>query len=245
MGEGAEESNKDEDGDSYKSTLIVALVVIFSLCAVLSAICAILSYFHRRRREMHQQRRVTRDPWDHAFTPPPNPATMVGMPQPTADTIATGHTVPYEKFKVHRVGGTLHKAELLVSAPVKPETETEDGTKVADGKEACQCPSKPDAMDDSIACCEICCDNTANIVLLPCGHGDLCRQCTMAIWRRTGGFCHVCRQQIQRILELEEPLKVGVVDGSISVNAFRIAPDVPQTLDTLQTQDVDVEQQPD
>lgn len=229
MGKGAEESTKDDDGESYKSILIVALVLVFSFCAVCSGMCAILSYFHRRRQEMRQQRRVSQDPGDVSLTPPPNPATMVGMPKLSCDTIATGQAVPYEKFRVQRMAGTVHKAELLVSAPVKPETETE----------ACRRPSKTEAMNENVACCEICCDDVATIVLLPCGHGDLCRKCTMAIWQRTGGFCHVCRQQIQRILELEAPLKAGVVDGSISVNAVRIAPDMPQRLDPFQVQDVE------
>merc|ERR1719160_2322685 len=120
MATGEEESTSDGDGESYKSILIVALVLVFSLCAVCSAICAIMSIFHRRRQEMHQQRRVSQDPWGAAFTPPPNPATMVGMPKLGGDTIITGQAVPYEKFRVQRTGGTMHKAELLVSAPVKP-----------------------------------------------------------------------------------------------------------------------------
>lgn len=237
MGSGAEESQKEDDGDSYRNVLIVALVFVFSFCAVCSTVCGMLSYFHRRRREMHQQRHVSQEPWFSASTPPPNPATMVGMPKISVDIVTAGQAVPYEKFSVQRTGGTLHKAVLLISAPVELGTESEGEAKVGGESTAC-IPEKIAAMDESIACCEICCDNTATIVLLPCGHGDLCRPCTMAIWQRTGGFCHVCRQPIQRILELEAPLKVGVVDGSISVNALRIAPDLPVCSHPLYTQDV-------
>lgn len=235
-----QQSDKDDNGDSYKSVLIVAIVLIFSSCAVCSAMCAVLSYFHARRRETHRQRRVSPDnSGDSALAPPPNPATMVGMPRVSGDSFTQGQAVPYEKFRVQRIGGTLHKAELLASAPVKPETETECETKVPEASEVGPRPPKTEAMDESIALCEICCDNTASIVLLPCGHGDLCRTCTMAIWQRTGGFCHVCRQPIERILELETPLTVGVVDGSISVNALRIAPDLPPSVDPVQIQDVE------
>jgi len=214
MGEGTDEKSSDEDS-GYKSTLIIAFVLVLSTCALCSILCAMLSYWHRRRREKDQQRVQQQAAVGTIFvSPPPNPATMVGWSgSGDIDKIVTGHAVPYEKYSVHRLEGTLYKAELLESyqecPPVQPDLPQTIGNSI---------------VEENVTLCEICCDNTATIVLLPCGHGDLCKTCTMAIWQRSGGFCPVCRQQVQRILELEEPLEAGVVGNCTSVKALRIAP---------------------
>ena len=49
--------------------------------------------------------------------------------------------------------------------------------------------------------CSICCENEANAVLMDCGHGGICINCSNALIRNGGG-CHMCRAQICQILKI-------------------------------------------
>ncbi|KAF4758398.1 hypothetical protein FOZ63_026353 [Perkinsus olseni] len=56
--------------------------------------------------------------------------------------------------------------------------------------------------------CEICFDDEARVVLLPCGHGGLCEGCAKDIISSTGN-CYLCRQPVKlvAIVGRQEPSK--------------------------------------
>ena len=56
--------------------------------------------------------------------------------------------------------------------------------------------------------CVTCCENQCNAVIMECGHGGLCYDCALELWKSTG-MCHMCRTEISQVLQIElEPSKV-------------------------------------
>eukprot|EP01017_Pseudomicrothorax_dubius_P033797 TRINITY_DN4560_c0_g1_i2.p1 TRINITY_DN4560_c0_g1~~TRINITY_DN4560_c0_g1_i2.p1 ORF type:complete len:141 (-),score=9.62 TRINITY_DN4560_c0_g1_i2:58-480(-) len=56
--------------------------------------------------------------------------------------------------------------------------------------------------EDSVSLCLTCLDKAPTAVFLPCGHGGLCYDCGLNIWKRTGE-CYLCRQKICQLLEVD------------------------------------------
>ncbi|EAS06668.2 zinc finger, C3HC4 type (RING finger) protein (macronuclear) [Tetrahymena thermophila SB210] len=50
--------------------------------------------------------------------------------------------------------------------------------------------------------CLVCFDNQPDSVILECGHGGLCNQCALDIWKKTGE-CYLCRQTISKIVQID------------------------------------------
>jgi len=56
---------------------------------------------------------------------------------------------------------------------------------------------------EDLAECHVCMANEANIVLMPCGHGGLCKTCLGEIVRhRVSGHCPQCRSKITAAIEV-------------------------------------------
>lgn len=51
--------------------------------------------------------------------------------------------------------------------------------------------------------CEMCCENFCNAVVMECGHGGICYECSLEMWRTTG-ICHMCRGAISQVLQIEK-----------------------------------------
>lgn len=51
--------------------------------------------------------------------------------------------------------------------------------------------------------CLICCSEEANAVIMDCGHGGICYSCSIEMWK-TQKTCHICRQQINQVLEVSK-----------------------------------------
>jgi hypothetical protein len=51
--------------------------------------------------------------------------------------------------------------------------------------------------------CSLCCDKTADSVMMPCGHAGLCNDCAMKMWQRTE-MCHLCRNPIENVVLIPE-----------------------------------------
>ncbi len=51
-------------------------------------------------------------------------------------------------------------------------------------------------------CC-ICYENMANAVIMTCGHGGICYECGKSILESNVSLCHLCREPLMFILELD------------------------------------------
>lgn len=51
--------------------------------------------------------------------------------------------------------------------------------------------------------CEMCCEKLCNAVIMECGHGAICYECCLEMWK-TVGTCHMCRGPITQVLQIEK-----------------------------------------
>jgi hypothetical protein len=63
----------------------------------------------------------------------------------------------------------------------------------------------PTAKDSIDKICEMCCERLCNAVIMDCGHGGICYDCSLEMWR-TVGTCHMCRGQIIEVLQIEKSI---------------------------------------
>lgn len=56
-------------------------------------------------------------------------------------------------------------------------------------------------MDGQPTECVICYDNPPDTVIMPCGHGGICYECSLNIWEADNG-CYLCRKDIVEVLQL-------------------------------------------
>lgn len=50
--------------------------------------------------------------------------------------------------------------------------------------------------------CSMCFENPCNAVIMDCGHGGICYDCSLKLWK-TVGMCHMCRSEISQVLQIE------------------------------------------
>lgn len=60
----------------------------------------------------------------------------------------------------------------------------------------------PTAKDSVGKLCEMCCERLCNAVLMDCGHGAICYDCSIEMWKQVG-TCHMCRGKITEVLQIE------------------------------------------
>jgi len=56
--------------------------------------------------------------------------------------------------------------------------------------------------------CLICFDNAPDAVFMECGHGGVCYECSLEIWKSTNE-CYLCRNKITQVLQLDIKSKLG------------------------------------
>jgi hypothetical protein len=61
-------------------------------------------------------------------------------------------------------------------------------------------PTAKDAIDKI---CEMCCEKLCNAVVMECGHGGICYECSLEMWKSVG-HCHLCRGSISQVLQIEK-----------------------------------------
>lgn len=66
-----------------------------------------------------------------------------------------------------------------------------------------QCPSSLSVDSSTEKPCSICYDNGSNAVIMECGHGGICYDCSLFVWK-TKGTCHMCRSPITQILQIDQ-----------------------------------------
>lgn len=117
-------------------------------------------------------------------------------------------TAPTALLRQHGDGDALYRARADVSDSnqVDGDGDVEAGlqnpvlTQSGVGDSALQ-PS------GSFGVCQICYDDNdgkiANTVLLPCGHGGICRTCGMAVAKKPSHLCHMCRGVVLKVATVE------------------------------------------
>ena len=61
----------------------------------------------------------------------------------------------------------------------------------------------PTAKDSIDKICEMCCERLCNAVVMDCGHGGICYECSLEMWKSVG-HCHMCRGCISQVLQIEQ-----------------------------------------
>ncbi|KAL4468363.1 hypothetical protein ABPG72_012257 [Tetrahymena utriculariae] len=62
-------------------------------------------------------------------------------------------------------------------------------------------------MDKSVNTCLVCFDKQPDSVFMDCGHGGVCYECSLEIWKKTGE-CYLCRLKIVQVLQVDLKSKV-------------------------------------
>ena len=57
-------------------------------------------------------------------------------------------------------------------------------------------------VNDSILPCTVCFDKPADAVFMDCGHGGLCYDCSLDVWK-TNEECYLCRMPIIKVLQFD------------------------------------------
>ena len=78
-------------------------------------------------------------------------------------------------------------------------------------------------LNDCFGVCQICfdddADTIANTVLLPCGHGGICRTCGLAVARKPSHLCHMCRGVVLKVATV----KPRGIDHETGLLLFEVA----------------------
>ena len=60
-----------------------------------------------------------------------------------------------------------------------------------------------DSLNEStLNLCKICFGNEPDAIFMDCGHGGVCYECSLDVWRTTEQ-CYLCRKEIQQVLQVD------------------------------------------
>jgi hypothetical protein len=62
--------------------------------------------------------------------------------------------------------------------------------------------SIPNSPNNNKKLCDMCVENPSDAVIMDCGHGGICYNCSLELWK-TVGMCHMCRSDISQVLQIE------------------------------------------
>jgi hypothetical protein len=57
--------------------------------------------------------------------------------------------------------------------------------------------------NNSVKECLICCSNSTDGVIMPCGHSGICYNCGLKLFE-DGKDCHICRKKIKSLLKVDK-----------------------------------------
>lgn len=60
--------------------------------------------------------------------------------------------------------------------------------------------NKESIVDENI--CVVCYTNNSDIVIMPCGHSEICEDCAKDVWKTTN-LCYICQQEIDYMAKIE------------------------------------------
>ncbi|OMJ70390.1 hypothetical protein SteCoe_31637 [Stentor coeruleus] len=62
--------------------------------------------------------------------------------------------------------------------------------------------TSPTSSSNNKKLCDMCIENPSDAVIMDCGHGGICYDCSLELWK-TVGMCHMCRCEISQVLQIE------------------------------------------
>eukprot|EP01016_Furgasonia_blochmanni_P019441 TRINITY_DN21801_c0_g1_i1.p1 TRINITY_DN21801_c0_g1~~TRINITY_DN21801_c0_g1_i1.p1 ORF type:complete len:187 (+),score=17.71 TRINITY_DN21801_c0_g1_i1:65-625(+) len=123
--------------------------------------------------------------------------------RPEARTVVTGQLAGFESFRPHQVASA--RGEKIGSACVSERHHQLASPNMSHGSEP------------SVTTCLVCFDKMPDAVFMNCGHGGVCYECSLEIWKKTGE-CYLCRNKIEQILHIdpkaEEDDKIKVISAT-------------------------------
>mmetsp|Transcript_76498 Transcript_76498/g.147707 ORF Transcript_76498/g.147707 Transcript_76498/m.147707 type:complete len:224 (-) Transcript_76498:41-712(-) len=196
----------------------VFMLAAFSVTAVCALCCVGASWWQARARGRRSTEVVV-------IQRPNRPDTAArGAEEAAQATQAAEAAAQMQRslFQVRRVTSTVFKVEELPTEEVQQgianhlvqdELEVEEMSAPFSVVEVDD--SIPQVLDDSGTIvsdeeivCEVCCERTPQIVFLPCSHGGICRSCAEQIVKRSNRHCHTCRAAIEKVIIVEDPLRM-------------------------------------
>lgn len=93
-------------------------------------------------------------------------------------------------------GGKLEEKNFgFDEAKLKPDVEPEPLTKSH--------RTMSSKLNESMAnLCSVCFANEPDSVFMRCGHGGICYECAIDVWKKSNE-CYLCRDEIEQILQVE------------------------------------------
>ncbi len=91
----------------------------------------------------------------------------------------------------------LNNSGIIMNEPqLKPQAST--------GEQGASIPAvKKQSMNETMNnLCGVCFATEPDSVFMKCGHGGICYECAIDIWKSTGE-CYLCREEIEQILQVE------------------------------------------
>ena len=99
-------------------------------------------------------------------------------------------SMSYNRFDKHDVDNKVSDDNNRIDEPHLATNNNKDGKMMNDHNES---------MNNI---CSVCFANEPDSVFMRCGHGGVCYQCAIDIWKSTGE-CYLCRDEIEQILQVE------------------------------------------
>jgi hypothetical protein len=100
------------------------------------------------------------------------------------------------------------RKEEILSRVRAMEQQTSDMMKKHKGDQCVTTPTHTTSCADhirSLPTCEVCYELSPRVVLRPCNHAQLCKQCVLRILGEDNPVCPICRQTLDAIQPFLEP----------------------------------------
>lgn len=117
---------------------------------------------------------------------------------------------------IDAIFGTSDEASAEAYFPTQQQQQQQDSPSKPSKKEISD-PESPSVAVDPTEVCTICFEKAKNAVLLDCGHGGLCYNCSIDVFV-TSGHCPFCRNEIRQIVT------VGFATVSTNAEGSRVVP---------------------
>ncbi|KAL4432052.1 hypothetical protein ABPG74_017788 [Tetrahymena malaccensis] len=99
----------------------------------------------------------------------------------------------HDIFSENNINGTHRKSESFAfrNESMKPDI-----------KDKSQKQEEEESKNTSVQNCLVCFENQPDTVFMKCGHGGICYECALLIWKNTQE-CYLCRQKVEQLYQLE------------------------------------------
>ena len=149
--------------------------------------------------------------WKCFFTNNPEPESDLPAPQRTLTFQARiSKTMKKAPHVLMRISSSYFRpVETPKNRQIKRTTSLKQQTEdtIAEHQRSFSIPMRvevfsPTAKSSIYKLCEMCCERLCNAVIMDCGHGAICYNCSLEMWK-TVGTCHMCRGKITEVLQIE------------------------------------------